>query len=318
MASNCFIGVDVAQRSLSVAVAGQSTALEIPNTASGIRAWLRTVPAGCYIGMESTGGFHRTLALLAIGAGHTAYVLNPRDLSHYARALGRRAKTDRLDAALIARYLEHERKDLHPYRLPSELQAQLDDLFGRRHKVVVAQTALRQSFATVKTKPRQLAPSLRALAVLIEEIDTRIEALIARDAALQQTAQRLRTAVGIGPLVGPYLAHILRRFNFRNADAFIAYIGFDPRVRDSGTMRGRRYLTKRGPAELRRLLYIAAMSAARSALWRPIYERYCARGLAAKTIYVILARKLARIAFSMVRYGNDFNPETPKNACAKP
>lgn len=78
------------------------------------------------------------------------------------------------------------------------------------------------------------------------------------------------------------------------------------------------YLTKRGPAELRRLLYIAAMSAARSALWRPIYERYRARGLAAKTIYVILARKLARIAFSMVRYNNDFNPETLKNACAKP
>ncbi|WP_029921539.1 IS110 family transposase, partial [Nevskia soli] len=94
-----------------------------------------------------------------------------------------------------------------------------------------------------------------------------------------------------------------------NADAFVAYTGLDPRPMDSGQKSGRRRLSKRGPAELRRLLYNAAMSAAKTKTWRPFYQRQRAKGLSTTAALVILARKIARIAWSIHRHHTSFNPQ---------
>lgn len=114
------------------------------------------------------------------------------------------------------------------------------------------------------------------------------------------------------------MTNAITRHPFKNHDAFVAYLGFDPRARDSGQLRGRRFLSKRGPAEPRRLLYVAAMSASKTKLWRPVYERYRARGLSTTATLVIIARKLARIAFSIVKYNTTFNPQLIENACVQP
>lgn len=318
MESSPFIGVDVSQRTLDIARTDRDEALRIDNNLRAIRGWLKGLPEKCRIGVESTGDLHRLLVRCAIAAGHTVYVLNARDLSHYARALGRRAKTDRLDAALIARYLAREHEQLHPYRLPSALQEQLDALISRRHTVVVTQGALRQSFTSVRNKPRALAAALRKLGDLLAQIDQQLSELTAADPQLAPIARRLRTVVGFGPLLSTTLAHVLTRHPFAHADAFIAYVGYDPRVRDSGKKCGRRRLSKRGPAELRRLLFTAALSACKTKLWLPFYQRYLDRGLPTTAALVILARKLARIAFSMVRYGTEFNPQLLQTACAHP
>jgi transposase len=318
MKSITFVGVDVCQATLEVAVAGSTEVRRIANTVSAIRAWLKGLPEGCRLAVESTAKLHLPLVRAALAAGHVVYVLNPRDLSHYARSLGRRAKTDRLDALLIARYLQREYEQLHPYRLPTPLQTQLDELIKRRHKLVVARQAQRQSFHTLGCKLRSSAPLLRAYEAVIAEIDERLQRLISQDAALADTAKRLRTIVGFGPLLGVSMAHMITRVPFRNADAFIAYIGYDPRARDSGTLRGRRYLSKRGPAEMRRLLFNAAMSAANSSLWRPHYQRYLSRGFSTTAALVILARKLARIAFSLVTRGGVFQPERLQITCVQP
>ena len=318
MGSGPFIGVDVSQRTLDIARSDENRVLKIDYTLKAVRKWLKGLPAQCRIGIESTGDLHRLLVRCAIAAGHTVYVLNARDLSHYARSLGRRAKTDRLDALLIARYLAKEHEELHPYQLPTALQAKLDELIARRHTVVVTLTSLRQSFSRVTTQLSALARSERALQALIEQIDKQMQQAIATDPQLQQHARRLRTVVGFGPLLSTTLAHALTRHPFAHADAFIAYIGYDPRPRDSGQKRGRRYLSKRGPAEMRRLLFTSAMSAAKTSLWRPFYQRYRDRGLPTTAALVILARKLARIAFSMVKRGTEFNPEWIKNACVHP
>ena len=318
MESRPFIGVDVSQLTLDVAQAHLSAVLQIDNTAAAIRGWLNTLPAPCRIGVESTGDLHRTLVRCALAAGHTVYVLNARELSHYARALGRRAKTDRLDAALIARYLAKEHEHLHPYRLPTALQSQLDELIRRRHTVVVTQGALRQSFATMHVKPRALAGALRGLQVLLAQMDQQLAALTCEDPQLGPIAQRLRTVVGFGPLLSTSLAHALTRHPFARSDAFIAYVGYDPRARDSGQKHGRRRLSKHGPAELRRLLFTAALSACKTALWRPFYQRYRERGLPTTAAVVILARKLARIAFSIVKHGTQFDPRLIQEACARP
>jgi transposase len=318
MKSSIFAGVDVAQRTLDIALQGDPQVHRIDNRLGPVRRWLQSLPQQCAIGVESTGNLHQLLVRAAIGAGRTVYVLNARDLSHYARSLGRRAKTDRLDAQLILRYLQREHEHLHPYQLPSARQAELDALIGRRHGVVRAQGALRQSFAASTRRPRALARTLRALEALITEIDARMQELVAEEDTLRTAATHLRTVVGFGSLLSASMAHAVTRHPFQTADAFIAYIGYDPRVRDSGQWRGRRFLSKRGPAELRRLLFTAAMSACRTKLWKPFYQRYLARGLSTTAALVILARKLARVGFSIVKHNVDFRPELVKAACAQP
>jgi transposase len=313
-----FAGVDVAQRTLDIAQEGDAQVRLIDNRLGAIRRWLHSLPIGCAIGVESTGNLHQLLVRTAIAAGHTVYVLNARDLAHYARALGRRAKTDRLDAQLILRYLQHEHEHLHPYQLPSTHQAELDELIGRRHQVVRARGSLQQSFTTSSRRPRALGRTLRALEALIAELDARMQELVAEEQTLHTAAAHLRTVVGFGPLLSASMAHAITRRPFQKADAFIAYIGYDPRVRDSGQWRGRRFLSKRGPAELRRLLFTAAMSACKTKLWQPFYQRYRARGLSTTAALVVLARKLARIAFSIVKHKIDFRPELLNVPCAQP
>jgi transposase len=318
MNSPLFVGIDVSKATLDIAIEGQSACFQIPNATAPIRQWLKQLPAQSYVGVESTGAYHQTLTRLAIAAGHTVFLLNARDLSHYARSLGRRAKTDRLDAQLIARYLAREHEHLHPYRLPTEIQAQLDALVRRRHTTMVSATMLRQSFAQMSNPPRELQATLQSLENLIAALDRRLQEVVAGDPALAPIAKNLRTIVGFGPLLSTVMANAITRHPFAHADALIAFIGYDPRARDSGQLRGRRFLSKRGPAELRRLLFVAAMSASKTKVWKPCYERYRARGLSTTATLVILARKLIRIAFSMVRHGTVFRPELVGGACAQP
>jgi transposase len=318
MESATFIGVDVCQRSLDIGSCGNREVLKIPNTAASIRRWLAALPPATHIAVESTAKLHLPLVHAALAAGHRIYVLNPRDLAHYAQALGRRAKTDRLDALLIARYLEREHKELHAYQPPSALQIQLNELIQRRHKLVVARQAQRQSFADMSCKLRSATRLVRAYDAAIAEIDERLQQLAAEDDTLRSASKRLRTIVGFGPLLAVSMAHAITRLPFSNADAFIAYSGLDPRPRDSGKLHGRRYLSKRGPAELRRLLYTAAMSASNSKLWRPIYLRLLGRGFATTQALVVIARKLARIAFAILKRDTDFRPELLKVPCAQP
>ena len=318
MNSSSFIGVDVAQCTLDIAVGDQTTVEHIANTQEAIQRWLQQAPAGSCIGVESTGSLHLKLVRCAIAQGHTVYVLNPRDLAHYARSLGRRAKTDRLDAQLIARYLQREHEQLHPYCLPSQSQSELDQLIGERHQVVSTQVSLRQSFKHCAHPLPALKQTMDGLQELIEQIDQRMQQLVEQDEKLRQAARHLRTVVGFGPLLSASLAHALHRRDFRNADAFVAYIGYDPRVRDSGQWRGRRFLSKHGSPELRRLLFAGAMSACKTSTWHAFYQRYRDRGFSSTAALVILARKLARTAFSLVKYDQDFSPERIRATCVHP
>ncbi len=115
--------------------------------------------------------------------------------------------------------------------------------------------------------------------------------------------------MGVGPLVGMSLTNTVERVPFRNADAFVAFTGLDPRAKDSGQKSGRRRLSKRGPAELRRLLFNAAMAAVKSTGWKPIYDSYRTQGWSSTATFVIIARKIARAAWSIHRYQTTFNPD---------
>ena len=114
---------------------------------------------------------------------------------------------------------------------------------------------------------------------------------------------------GIGLLNAAMLTNLFLRVPFAKSDAVVALAGLDPRANDSGLKRVKRRLSKRGPAELRRLLYNAAMAARKSPVWLPFYERQRAKGLPKTACLVVLARKLLRLAFSLFEHQTDFDPK---------
>ena len=155
---------------------------------------------------------------------------------------------------------------------------------------------------------QELAQALnQQFAKTLNAIDKAIVAQLQLDAQLTETAKKLRDIPGIGPLISAALATLLQRYPFVSADAVTCYVGLDPRAKDSGQKHGQRKLTTPGPAEMRRLLYIAAMTAARHPQIKPFYERQLAKGLSCIAAYNILARKLLRSAWSMIKHNQTFD-----------
>ena len=304
------IGADVAKNEIVFACSMNTfSPCTVANETKALTAWLHTLPKGSFIGMEATGSYHELLAHRAHRLGHSVFVFNPKDTRHYAKGVGQRGKTDRVDAKLLARFLAHEFSHLRPWQPPTPLQKQIDTLIKRRAKLTTIKTTLTLSMKGVRSLARDLQLLTHQLNTLLLKIDQQLTQLISKDPSTVQAYQRQQTIVGVGPLVGAGLTNVLQRVPFKNADAFVAFIGYDPRPHDSGQKRGRRRLSKRGPSELRRLLFNAAMSAVKTKLWKPIYDYYRNRGWASTAVLVIIARKIARIAWSIYHYNTSFDPK---------
>lgn len=300
------VGVDVSKDSLDCNTGGQRQVLA--NSEQAISGWLRTLPAGSTIAMEGTGRYHQLLAALAHAAGMHVYVLNAKDVYFYIRALGARGKTDAGDAAAIARYVAEHRRELHPWVPGTQAQQQLQELVRRRAGITSHRAALRQMLAGVSV----LRDSFRALdeqfGNLLEALNLQLQALVEQDPDMKNASAMLQTITGIKLVGSALLISLLGRIPFANVDALIAYSGLDPRANDSGKKRGIRVLSKKGPPEIRRQMYLAAFGATRSKTFKPIYQALLARGLKTTEAFVILARKLLRIAWAVWKTRKPFDP----------
>lgn len=305
---NLFIGVDVSKADLVIATGDQRRVNSIANDATSISNWLGDIPAHALIAMESTGPYHGLLAHLARQAGFTVYVLNARDVFYYARALGTRAKTDGVDAGVIARYLAEHHALLHPWQPANPVQQQLQELLTRRAQVVTHRVALRQLFKDTCIERAAVEQIQAAFAALLRSMDEQVQALVASDEQMAQGCKRLRTITGIGPQTSVLLATLLSRLEFANSDALVAYSGLDPRPQDSGTKRGRRRLSKKGPALLRRQMYLVGFAASHSKALKPLYQALRAKGFTTTEALVILGRKLLRVAFAIWKGHDIFDP----------
>lgn len=311
----CYIGIDVAKAEVVVAVHGESATRSLCNTTAPLKTWLKTLPPGSRLGLESTGSYHELLAELAHGAGLTVYLLNPKDVRHYAQSVGARAKTDQVDARLLARFIAHEHETLHAWQPPTPVQRQLDTLLKRRATLVRTRGAIRQTTEHLSSSLlTEVTATLAAMDALLDAIDRELERALKSEPEIQAQAACVRSIPGIGLLTGSALLNLFRRLPSVRADAVVAFTGLDPRPCDSGQKRGKRRLSKRGPSELRRLLFNAAMSAAKTRLWRPYYERERAKGLPTTAALVVIARRLVRVAFALFKTQRHFNPEKMKLA----
>ena len=280
----------------------------IENNRKAIVSWLKSVPRGSRLAMESTGSYHELLAELAHKAGLQVFVINPRDLRRYAEGVGRRAKTDRIDAELIARYIAREHPALHAYVLPTKAQRELAQLIGRRAKIVEIKGSLAQSLRGVRALKHKMHDALSYLDGLIEEIERLMQQALNKTPRARQAAEHIESVPGFGELSSTCLAHTFTRLAYSSAEAIVAAVGLDPRAEDSGQKHGRRRISKRGPSEMRRLLFNCGRAAARMKLWRPYYQAQLAKGLSATAAALILARKMLRIAFALYKRNASFDP----------
>lgn len=302
-------GIDVSKDELVIARVDHESVQRVSNKAPDIRCWLRQLPKGSIVAMESTGRYHQLVARLSAAAGMRVYVLNAHDVHLYAKGLGVRGKTDRLDAEIIARYIAERHSKLHQWQpAPLEL-GRIDDLLRRRAVIVTKREALRQCVADSEDLRGVWKELDHAFGVALRSIEAKVKESIKAAPDLHQAQRRLATVVGFGAIGSALLAALLARIPFASADSLVAYCGWDPRADDSGRKHGRRRLTKRGPAHLRKQWYMAGMTAARTKALKPLYEALRTRGLATTEAFVILGRKLLRAAYAVWKTGQPFAVE---------
>jgi transposase len=300
------LGVDIAKDECVVYRWDTEQTLIISNRPKAIKAFLGTLYGPVQIALESTSDYHRSMMELAMARGHAVYLINPRQLVHYREAVNERNKTDTRDAWLLARYLVHEESQLRPCQPQSSLAHELWGLIKRRAMLVSSSKQLQQSFKGCSVSCQGMITSLKSL---LARIERQIMRLI-RQLGWQDDYQRCLSIPGVGPLNAAALTAAYHRGEFRTSDAFIAFLGMDVRIRESGKYAGKRKLTKRGESELRRLLYCAAQPARCYPPFETYLQRQLDKGLSKTAAKVILARKLARIAFALMRQQNMFQKQT--------
>lgn len=307
--SRLIVGIDVSKAKLDIHQWCSGEHEEITNTRAAIGAWLkRYAVGGLKIALEPTNRYHQCVAELAHEAGHEVYCVDPYRVSHYREGVGQRAKVDRTDAWLLARYLHHEGQQLRRWQPRDARAERLWQLLKRRATLVKTRTQLRQSLRDVEVAEVQIEALLVQFAATIRELERALHAE-AIELGWGEAVRRCQALPGVGALTAVALVVAFHRGAFARVDAFIAYLGLDVRVRDSGTLRGQRKLTKRGDPEVRRLLYNAAMAARRNPLWEPYYVALTQRGLSTTAALVALGRKLARVCFSLLKQNATFNPK---------
>lgn len=294
----CFIGIDVAKESFQAANAPETDNISFAYDAAGIKALLQWL-AGFSIElivMESTGGYQRRLVTALIHAGYPVVVANPRQVRDFAKAMGILAKSDPIDARVIARFAQVIKPQVRP--LPDEKQQHLADLAARRAQLVNMHTQElnRRAQAADRDVLKSLQRSLQQLEKEITRIEKLTEEALAAcpDAAFK--AQELDKSKGVGKTSSIALVAVLPEIGTLNRQKIAALGGLAPFNFDSGKFAGQRHIWG-GRAAVRRVLYMIALTAIRfDQEMRDFYQKLLAKGKKKKVaLTAVMRRMLVRL-----------------------
>lgn len=306
-----FVGIDVSKAALDVHVRPGDTRERFDNDAAGWEAlvsWLE--PVGVVrVALEATGGYERGAAGALRGMGYRVHVVNPRRVREFARAGGYLAKTDRLDAAVLAHFAQVFEPNVE--HLPSQAQVKLAQYAGVRDSLVCQSTRLTNQISHLEDPDaRQILKTLLAtLDDRLAELDAMIKTCI-RESELNQRYEQLRSVPGIGHVSALALIAYLPELGKVGRKAIAALAGVAPISRDSGTLRGKRTICG-GRAPVRRALFMACLSAVRfNPILKTFYQRLTQNGLSKKAAIVACMRKLLTILNAMVRDDNQWKVTT--------
>jgi transposase len=300
--SNLSVGIDVAKAELVVALGAEGELFAVPNNDDGIRAIkerLLGLPLD-FVAMEATGGYETALAAALAAAGFPVVIVNPRQVRDFAKATGRLAKTDTIDAQSIALFAERVRPALR--ELPDEALRTLDALLTRRRQLIEMLVAERNRLDHASPSvEKSLKQHIRWLEKRLADVDSDLDQTIQQSPVWKAKEDLLRSVPGIGPIVSRTLLADLPELGSLNRKQIAALVGVAPLAKDSGTLRGKRMVWG-GRATVRAALFMGALIAARhNPVIRDFYKRLVATGKPKKVALVACMRKLLTILNAMVR-----------------
>lgn len=316
--TNTTVGIDVSKLTLDVALLNNDTYTShvYSNDKDGIRrllSWLKKKKArGCKIVLEATGHYGDLVAQTAHDRGYAVYVVNPARIKDYASSQLRRAKTDAVDAKVIAHFGQSQ--DMDQWTPPTLSQAELQAL--TRHLAALKQSRVQemnrlQAGVTSQVVRRSVKKHLAFLERQIAELETEISNHIDKDPEMKEQHELLISIKGIGSTTAAaFIAEVPDVTRFDSAAQLAAYAGVTPRIRRSGTsVRSRSRISKIGNARLRTLLYMPSLSASR---WNPpvqdLVKRLTSRGKHKLAIIGAVTRKLLHIIYGVLKHKTPFDP----------
>jgi transposase len=291
-----FIGIDVSKARLDVFIQPDGESFAADNDEAGVAALaerLRT-ELSCLVVLEATGGLQERAAATLAAAGLYVAVVNPRQVRDFARATGRLAKTDRLDAAIIAAFAEAVKPEPRP--LPDAERQGLIDLVARRRQLVEMRAAekIRRGQLAQGLRPR-LDAHLAFLDAAIAELDRDIGGTLRASGAWRAQDELLASVPGIGPVARAVIAAKLPELGQLSRRQIAALVGVAPFNRDSGQHKGKRAISG-GRADVRNVLYMAAVAAIRcNPVIRAFHQKLKAAGKPPKVAITACMRKLLSI-----------------------
>lgn len=311
MMDQVVVGIDVSKDKLDVCLLPKGELFAVGRNAAGLSALaerLSRVPVSV-IALEATGGFETVVAASLASSGLPVAVVNPAQIRHFAQALGKRAKTDPIDAFVIARFAEATKPQVRP--LDDEATQLLSALIARRRQIIdmiVAETH-RENSVTDNALKKSIIQLKTALKRALSDIDTKIDEQI-RSSPLWKAKEDLLSSVpGVGPVTARTLIADLPELGRLSPKQIAALAGLAPYTRQSGKWRGRAF-TSGGRSSVRGVLFLAAMAACR---YNPVLKAFRKRLLDAgkprKVAIIAMARKLLTILNAMVRENQQWQPK---------
>lgn len=297
-----FVGIDVSKDRLDVHVAPSGEAFAVARDGKGVEMLAARLSAlgASLVAVEATGGFEVVVAAGLGAAGLPVVVVNPAQVRAYARATGTRAKTDPIDARVIAGFLAATRPEPRP--LPDEETRRLADLVARRRQIVemIGAERQREKRAAARTR-KSIARLTRALEKELATLDRDIDDSVRGSPLWRETEDLLKTVPGIGDVTARTLLAELPELGRLDRRQIAALAGLAPWTRQSGQWRGRSFIGG-GRTAVRAALFVAAMVAARhNPTLRTFYQRLLDAGKPKKLALIAVARKLLTILNAIVR-----------------
>ncbi len=302
-----YVGIDVSKAELEVAVGDEGWT--VSNDEAGIETLLERLSERRLelVVLEATGGYETTAAAALAEAGHAVVVANPRQVRDFARATGQLAKTDRIDARVLALFAERVRPEVRV--LPDEETQELTALLARRRQLLEMMVAEKNRLKMASTAvEKDIREHIEWLKRKLRSVDSDLERRIKASPVWRAKEDLLRSIPGIGPVVSRTLIGALPELGKLNSKQIAALAGVAPLNRDSGTLRGKRMVWG-GRRSVRVALYMAALTASqRNPAIRVFYQRLREGGKPPKVALTACMRKLLVIANAMVRDDVPWNP----------
>ena len=304
-----FVGIDVSKERLDVAVRPTGETWQVPYDAEGISSLtgcLRELAPHLVV-VEATGGMELALAGELAAAQLSVAVVNPRHVRDFARAAGKLAKTDALDAQVLAHFAEAMHPEPRP--LPDASTQELGALVARRRQLVEMITAEKNRVRTATQRIRpKVQEHIRWLQENLEDLDQDLGDFMRSSPMWKDKDELLQSTPGVGPVLAMTLLSGLPELGALNRGEIAALVGVAPFNRDSGTLRGKRKVWG-GRGQVRAALYMAALVATRyNPVLRDFYQRLCAAGKPKKVALTACMRKLLTILNVMVKHHRHWNP----------